>query len=32
MNLYQIESDLQQLVDLREAAEAEGDSEATGSD
>ena len=28
MNLYQIEDSLQQLVDLREAAEAEGDSEA----
>ncbi len=28
VNLYQIESDLQQLVDMREAAEAEGDSEA----
>ena len=28
MNLYQIEDSLQQLVDMREAAEAEGDSEA----
>ena len=28
MNLYQIESDLQQLAELRDAAEAEGDSEA----